>query len=215
MLFNENFLTFNSGNNTNLILGFYSGKNRTAMTETVSNLMIKEYDSKADCEADSEAEYVPYEVFPCKTTSVISSNGNHYDIPPEIQERPGYGHKDSVVDFMNLTYSYKTTDGETFSSIPTVISIADIISEAPHLEAESEGTITFDNSQNEDIETSILYKKDVEPIDVIDNLNSTDSTAALSANMGRELNERTWGYTGSCSEEELIYGINIGHEWGV
>lgn len=210
--FKGDYLTFNSGNNTHLVIGFYSAKNRTVLTETFSNVMITE--------GEDEVSYVPYYIAPAKTTIIKSYNKNGvqigtYDVPTTIQNLPGYGHTDSSVDFMALTYSYKTTDGENFTTLPTVISIADLITEAPRLQAESEGTVQFVNNQSADVYAAILYQKEVaSTVEVIDNLDSTDSSAALSANMGRELSEKIVGYSNTYSsfeysEDHVVYDTDL------
>ena len=176
--------TFTTIDQTRILLGFYSSKGRPE-SETISMPMIT-------IGSTPVSAFEPYQYYSCPITSIVSYDKSgsvlsQYEIPEDIQALPGYGHTDSIVDFNNKIYSYKTTDGISISDIPTVISL-DI--EQPSLTVEGDGKIEFVNSLEAYIPTSIFYKKPDTTISIIDNLESDDATSALSANMGRELNEK-------------------------
>lgn len=158
--FTDTYLTFNSGDYTKLYIGLYSGANRTISTETFSHFMIKE--------GAGEIAYVPYKMLPSNTrlleiTGVVK--GDRYYIPKEIYELPGYGHTDSIVDFIKKTYSYRTVDGVVFNPIPTVIDISDIMPEPPRMNIFGNNHLCFIDTvalRYTYIKASILFKRDGE-----------------------------------------------------
>jgi hypothetical protein len=156
--FTDNYLTFNSGEYSKLYIGLYSANSRTALTETFNHFMIKE--------GAEEINYVSAKPIPSITRKleiIGVGKGDIYYIPNEIIQLPGYGHTDSIVDFISKTYSYRTIDGTNFSSLPTVISISDIITEAPRINIFGGCTLTFidtDVPSYTPVKARILYKKD-------------------------------------------------------
>ena len=166
----QNSLTFNSGENSRLLLGFYSPKGYEYTNfddngypiETVSNLMVTEGEGGYD--------FVRYTRNPSPIHSIQSRSNDgkileEYSVPQGIIELPGYGYSDSIVNFKEQTYSYVTTNGIDILEEPVVINVSNIIAEAPELRAGTKGYIEFlmdvaDYVDEKDIEifSSFYYK---------------------------------------------------------